>query len=66
MKIHFKLPYFTHWGQRLMVSGNIPELGNGEITKALSLNFQSPEDWYAEIEVNRKEPFLLNYKYILY
>jgi len=66
MKIHFKLPYFTHWGQRLMVSGNIPELGNGNITKALSLNFQSPEDWYAEIEVNRKEPFKLNYKYILF
>jgi 4-alpha-glucanotransferase len=65
MKIHFKLPYFTHWGQRLMVSGSIPELGNYEITKALALNYHSPEDWTAEIEVNRKEAFQLNYKYIL-
>jgi len=65
MKLHFKLPYFTHWGQRLMVSGNIPELGNNDITKALALNYHSPEDWIAEIDVNSKEAFTLNYKYVL-
>jgi len=66
MKIHFKLPYFTHWGQRLMVSANIPELGNGDVTSALALNFHSPEDWMAEIEVNRNEAFQLKYKYVLF
>ncbi len=66
MKIHFKIPYFTYWGQRLMVSGNIPEFGNGENTKAIALNFQDAEDWYVDIEVNKREPFILKYKYILY
>jgi len=66
MKIHFKIPYYTYWGQRLLVSGNIPELGNGDITEALSLNFQAPEDWSVEIEVQSDIPFQLTYKYILY
>jgi 4-alpha-glucanotransferase len=65
MKIHFKIPYYTYWGQRLLVSGDIPELGNGDLTKALALNYQSPEDWYAEVEVNRDKAFQFNYKYIL-
>jgi len=65
MKIHFKIPYYTYWGQRILVSGNIPELGNGDFTKALSLNYQSPEDWYAEIEINQTEPIEFTYKYIL-
>jgi len=38
MKIHFKIAYFTYWGQRLLVTGNIPELGNGDLSRAL-LNF---------------------------
>ena len=66
MKIHFKIPYYTQWGQRLLVSGNVPELGSGDITKALALNFQAKEDWSAEIEINKNEPFELNYKYILF
>jgi 4-alpha-glucanotransferase len=66
MKIHFKIPYYTFWGQRLLVTGNIPELGNGDFNKALKLNYHAPEDWSAEIEVNSKVPFLLTYKYILY
>lgn len=66
MKIHFKISYFTYWGQRLLVSGNIPELGNNDLSKALELNYQSPEDWAAEIEINSKEEIKFNYKYILY
>ena len=65
MKIHFKIPYFTHWGQRILVSGNIPELGNGDLSKALSLNYQSPEDWCAEFELISTETLEVNYKYIL-
>jgi len=65
MKIHFKIPYFTYWGQRLMVSGNIAELGSDDLNKSLSLNYQSPENWYAEIDINRTESFQLKYKYVL-
>jgi 4-alpha-glucanotransferase len=66
MKIHFKIPYYTIWGQRLFVSGNIPELGDNDLSKAIPLTYHSPEDWTAEIEVNRIENFQFNYKYILF
>ncbi|MFT3754188.1 MAG: 4-alpha-glucanotransferase [Paludibacter sp.] len=66
MKIHFKIPYYTYWGQRMMVSGNIPELGNDDLSKAMFLNFQSPDDWYAEVEINRTEVIRFNYKYVLF
>lgn len=66
MKIHFKISYYTYWGQRLLVSGNIPELGNDDLSKALALNFQSSEDWVAEIELNRDENVQFKYKYVLY
>jgi 4-alpha-glucanotransferase len=66
MKIHFKIPYFTHWGQRLIVSGNIPELGNGDLKQALALNYQSPENWSGEILIDSSEPFEFTYKYAVY
>lgn len=53
MKIHFKIPYYTYWGQRLLVSGSIDELGNGDLSRALPLNYQSPEDWCGEVEINK-------------
>ena len=66
MKIHFKISYYTYWGQRLLVSGNIPELGNDDLSKATVMNYESPEDWICEVDVNRTEEFTLNCKYILY
>lgn len=65
MKLHFKLNYYTVWGQRLFVSGNIPELGNGDMTKALPLHFEAPEGWYLEIDVDRTEMFQISYKYVI-
>jgi len=66
MKIHFKIPYFTFWGQRLLISGNIPELGNNDLSKALSLSYNSPEDWTAVIEINAVQDIRFSYKYVLY
>jgi len=63
MKIHFKIAYFTFWGQRLLVTGNIPQLGNGDLSKALALNFQYKEDWLGDIDVTDVKSF--NYKYVL-
>ncbi len=66
MKVHFKIPYFTYWGQRLFVSGNIPELGNGDVTKALPLKFNAPEDWTSMIEINSSQLVEFKYKYVLF
>lgn len=66
MKIHFKISYFTTWGQRLLVSGNIPQLGNGDLSKSLAMNFQNKEDWSAEIELSETESIDLKYRYVLF
>lgn len=65
MKIYFKLPYYTYWGQRLLICGNLPELGNNDISNALSMNYNSPDEWVAEIDVQKPEEFELQYKYVL-
>lgn len=66
MKIHFKISYFTHWGQRLFVTGNVPALGNGDFSKALALNFKSPEDWVGEFDFNVDDRTEIRYNYILF
>ncbi|MBP1638162.1 MAG: 4-alpha-glucanotransferase, partial [Bacteroidetes bacterium] len=66
MKIHFKLPYFTQWGQKIFVSGNIPELGNGEFSRAVPLRFQGHEDWVNELECQVVDNQIINYKYLLF
>ena len=66
MKIHFKISYYTYWGQRLMICGNIPQLGNNDLSKALVLNYQAPEEWTAEINIELNDIIKINYKYVLY
>lgn len=66
MIIHFKIPYFTHWGQQIYVKGNIPELGNNETDKGLLLHFTFPENWIGEVEIVGNKPIEFSYKYFLY
>lgn len=65
MKIHFKVPYFTKWGERIFVSGNIPELGNNQLKYALPLSFQAHEDWVGQI-TSPKADSVIKYKYVFY
>lgn len=66
MRIHFKLPYFTHWGQRIYVTGNSEELGNNDFRKAFPLNFQGHEDWVGDLEIKPAKDQIISYKYILF
>ncbi len=66
MKIHFKISYFTNWGQQIFVTGNIAELGNGDLSKAFPLSFRNEEDWVGEIDVKNPVSNTLNYKYVLF
>ena len=66
MKIHFIIPYFTRWGQRILVSGNIQQLGNGDHSKALPLTHDGHENWYGEIECETASGQSISYTYVLY
>lgn len=64
MKIEFRINYYTQWGERIYITGNIPELGSGDATKAVAMNYTSPENWSLEIETDENEHNSLEYKYI--
>ncbi|MBL7747756.1 MAG: 4-alpha-glucanotransferase, partial [Chitinophagaceae bacterium] len=66
MKIQFYLRFHTRFGQSLLVSGNIDELGNNHPEQALAMNYLNDEFWHVSIDIKRKELTKdLTYKYIL-
>ena len=44
-KITFKTNYATQWGEQVVVTGNIPELGNGDVKAALRLDYSAGDNW---------------------
>ena len=56
MKILFNIGYRTNWGESVYISGNIPELGNGDETQALKLNLNGNESWSIELEIADTTP----------
>ena len=65
MKIHFSINYFTRWGQNMALSGTLPQLGGGDVSKAVYMNFQWRENWSLEIETDNDAPFEFTYRYVL-
>lgn len=55
MKIKFHLKYSTHLGENIFVVGDIPELGNGDKSKALPMQFFNESEWYVEFETKKKK-----------
>jgi 4-alpha-glucanotransferase len=66
MRIHFSIKYKTFWGQRLLVTGNIPALGNGDLKQALPLSFNFPEEWVGKVELTDTEMAHLKYHYVIF
>ncbi len=66
MILHFYLRYSTKFGQALLVSGNIDELGNTNATKSFLLTYLNDQLWHGTLEIDGEkitEP--ISYKYIL-
>lgn len=51
MKIKFSIDYRTYWGQKLLVTGSIKELGKWNHEKALELSLRAGETWEATVDV---------------
>ncbi len=62
MKISFIINYRTNWGESVYISGDIPQLGNGNELEAVKLQLDGTEKWHATIEVDDATPdFKYNY-----
>ncbi len=62
LRITFKTNYQTRWGERVVVTGNIPELGSGNLNNALALEYQEGADWTNSIAVQTTE---FEYQYVV-
>ena len=49
MKVQFTIPSITKWGETMLVTGNVPSLGNGNFNNALRLNDSEGGRWTGEI-----------------
>ena len=65
MKLDFYLRFYTHPGQSILLVGNIPELGNGQLQAAIPLDYVNGEFWHASIVLNEKPAEPVLYHYIL-
>jgi 4-alpha-glucanotransferase len=64
MTITFQIHYLTAWGQQLAITGNLPELGNGNPEQALPMHYIGGGIWRAALPFN-KIPASVEYKYLL-
>lgn len=64
MKISFNINYRTNWGESLYITGNIPELGNGDEHAAIPLKLEGAETWSVDVEVSGKTGDF-DYRYIV-
>lgn len=66
MRLQFYLKFHTEFRQSLWISGNLEELGNGDPSLALPMEYLNNEFWQSAFTVKRKnitEPIV--YKYFL-
>ncbi|MDO7874433.1 4-alpha-glucanotransferase [Hymenobacter sp. ASUV-10] len=66
MTVHFSLPYRTVFGQRLVICGSAPALGNWQIDEAPTMRYDEyGARWYFELELPDGPAGELTYKYAL-
>ena len=64
IKISFTIDYRTNWGESVYLTGDIPELGNGNELNALQLSIDGTDKWHVTIEVDNATPDF-KYTYII-
>ncbi len=64
MNISFNIDYRTNWGESVYLTGNIPELGNGDLSKAVKLTLDGVQSWSVDLEVADNTPSF-DYAYIV-
>ncbi|MGM0566270.1 MAG: 4-alpha-glucanotransferase [Bacteroidota bacterium] len=67
MKITFRIQYFTRWGERLRLAGDVPALGKMNEENAADMTLVSPDSgiWELTADVRRKLPITFKYRYFV-
>lgn len=64
MKIDFYIRFRTKFGESLAITGNLPVLGNQDVTQALPMEFLNEEFWHASIDLDPALLTKLHYQYV--
>jgi 4-alpha-glucanotransferase len=64
MRIDFYIRYRTHFGQNLFIEGNLPQMGGGDSSGRLPMQFLNEDWWQASIEVDENEYRSVHYHYV--
>jgi 4-alpha-glucanotransferase len=67
MRLTFKLRYHTNFGQSLLLTGNHESFGNGNIAKAIPLQYRDEQFWEATISIPKAAmpDATITYNYVL-
>jgi 4-alpha-glucanotransferase len=65
MLLQFSVRFTTQFGQNIYISGNIPELGNGNLANAVPMQWQSNNLWSLTIDVYPQKKHVIAYQYIV-
>lgn len=67
IKIHFFIRYNTHFGESLLLSGNIPQLGDENPAMAITMNYLNETYWSYDLELDSfssELPETIHYYYL--
>jgi 4-alpha-glucanotransferase len=65
MTVHFFIRFSSKPGQSIAITGDAPELGQSDISKAIPLSYFNHDFWHGVIEINPVHNLRICYKYIL-
>lgn len=65
MIIHFAVHFKTDFGQNLYILGSLPELGGGDVSKAVPMQFNDSFIWTKEIRIEEIQERIMRYRYFL-
>jgi 4-alpha-glucanotransferase len=65
MKVTFRLRYHTQFGQSLYLTGKHPLLGDGDLEKAVPLQFLNEESWQVSLAWTPSADEQISYDYLL-
>ena len=52
MNLIFNIDYHTNWGETIYITGDIPELGNGNKNNAVAMLPDGDSHWFLSIEIS--------------
>ena len=65
LKLDFYLRFYTHPGESILLSGNLPKLGNGDVAAAFPLEYVNGEFWHGSLTLDGTLDSPVYYHYVL-